>query len=40
MAPPIVNSGASVPPDVPLPSAMDQERNFMPQRNRIAETVS
>ena len=29
----MVNSGASVPPEVPLPSAMDQERNFITQKN-------
>src|SRR5438045_7564239 len=28
IAPPIVNSGASVPPLVPLPSAIDQDMNF------------
>ena len=27
-APPMVNNGASVPPDVPLPNAMAHERNF------------
>ena len=32
-APPIVNSGASVPPDVPLPSAIDHEMNFITHRN-------
>ena len=26
--PPMVNSGASVPPEVPLPSEIDQETNF------------
>ncbi len=26
--PPIMNNGASVPPDVPLPSAITQEMNF------------
>src|SRR5687768_10800117 len=35
-APPMVSSGASVPPEVPLPRAMDQDRNFMPQRNAAA----
>src|SRR5437588_11652804 len=30
-APPMVNSGANVPPDVPLPREMDQESNFITQ---------
>ena len=33
-------SGASVPPDVPLPSETDQEMNFMTQRNRTASAAS
>src|SRR4051794_15110473 len=32
MPPPIVNSGASVPPDVPLPSAIDQEISLAKQK--------
>ncbi len=28
----MVNNGASVPPEVPLPSAIDQEMNLTPQR--------
>jgi len=34
--PPNVKRGASVPPDVPLPSAMDQETNFIAHRKRAA----
>ena len=35
-APPIVSKGASVPPDVPLPRALDHATNFIVTRNRIA----
>src|SRR3954471_12544554 len=35
VAPPIVSSGARVPPEVPLPSAIAQEMNFSTQRYRI-----
>ena len=35
VAPPIVKSGASVPPEVPLPNAIDQETNFKRQSERI-----
>jgi hypothetical protein len=39
-APPMVNNGASVPPDVPLPSAIDHDRNFITHRNASACRVS
>ena len=29
----MVNSGASVPPEVPLPSEIDHEMNFIAHRN-------
>ena len=38
-APPIVNNGASVPPEVPLPSAIDHEMNFITHRNASAPTA-
>ncbi len=38
--PPNVNKGASVPPEVPLPSAMAQERSFHPQNTRAARPAS
>jgi len=34
--PPIVKSGASVPPEVPLPSAIDHEKSFQTQSQIIA----
>src|SRR5215469_13606946 len=34
--PPMVNRGASVPPEVPLPSEIDQETNFIAHRNTTA----
>ncbi|MNE06812.1 hypothetical protein D3C87_2131950 [compost metagenome] len=34
-APPIVNKGASVPPEVPLPKATDHERNLKKNKLRI-----
>ena len=43
----MVNSGASVPPEVPLPSEMDQETNFSTQstssavpRQRCRQTIA
>ena len=38
-APPMVNNGASVPPEVPLPKEMHHETNFRTQRKIIARTV-
>ena len=37
--PPMVNSGASVPPEVPLPRAMAQEMNFIVARKSSALPV-
>ena len=34
--PPMVSSGASVPPDVPLPSEMHHERNFIEHKKAAA----
>ena len=34
--PPMINSGASVPPDVPLPSEIDHERNFIVHKKAAA----
>ena len=38
--PPMVKSGANVPPDVPLPSEIDQETNFMKQSSSTASPNS
>src|SRR5690349_9564704 len=35
VAPPMVSSGASVPPEVPLPSATDHEINFIRHKEKI-----
>src|SRR5690606_25911152 len=35
VAPPMVNNGASVPPEVPLPSAMAQDKNLKKQSARM-----
>src|SRR3954454_579154 len=40
MPAPSVAKGASVPPDVPLPSEIDQEMNFMAQSQAMALSVS
>ncbi len=39
-APPSVKSGARVPPEVPLPSAIDQERSFHRQNTSAARPAS